>query len=260
MSDYSLAQAPDRETEQRQLALLQEYQDAPTIRVLEATGVTAGWRCLDAGAGAGSISYWLADRVGDTGAVLAVDLDTSLLEERENLGVRQHDLTTGALPEAAFDLVHSRLVLTHLPERDDVLDWLVHATRPGGWVVVGDVQWGTTRLDRDDKTFERVVEAYRTISVRLGGDPAVGSKLPGMLESHGLTDVRAEAYRTYERGGDTGPGALSLTFERVRERCLDLGLTGAEIDHAQALLADPEVGVFGPEFWTVRGRLSEASA
>jgi SAM-dependent methyltransferase len=256
MSDYIL----DRATERRRLAALKDYQDAPTIRVLEATGVTAGWRCLDAGAGAGSISHWLADRVGETGAVLAIDLDTSLLEERENLGVRRHDLRSGALPEAAFDLVHTRLVLNHLPEREDVLDRLVHATRPGGWVVVGDIDFGTTRLDRADSAFERLLEAYGVISAKAGGDPEIGPKLPGLLEQHGLTDVQADAFRTYQRGGGTGPSALRLTFERIRERCLALGLTTAEIDHAQALLADPAVGVYSPEIWTAWGRLSEASA
>ncbi|MGW4528529.1 class I SAM-dependent methyltransferase [Amycolatopsis sp. NPDC004378] len=260
MSDYILAQAPDRETERRRLALLQEYHDAPTIRGLEATGVTAGWRCLDAGAGAGSISRWLAGRVGTGGAVLAVDLDPSLLEERENLGVRRLDLRSDPLPDRAFDLVHARLVLTHLPEREEVLDRLVRAARPGGWVVVGDINFGTTRPDGDDAAFTRVADAYPAASASAGGDPALGPKLAGMLVHRGLTEIHAEAYRTYEFGGSVGSLAMSLTFERIREPARALGVTDADVDHTRARLADPGFGFFGPEFWTVRGRKSETSA
>lgn len=254
MSEYILAQEPDRETERRRLTLLQEYQDAPTIRCLEQTGITAGWRCLDAGAGAGSISRWLAGRVGPRGAVLAVDLDTSLLEERDNLGVRRHDLRSDELPEGVFDLVHTRLVLTHLPERDDVLDALVRATRPGGWLVVGDIDFTTVRLDRDDEAFERVTESYNVISAKAGGDPAIGPKLPEMLQALGLADVQAEEFRTFQRGGAAGPNALRLTIERIRERCVEHGITEAEIDRAKQLLTDPSVGVFSPSIWTAWGR------
>lgn len=260
MSDYILAQAPDRETERRRLALLQDYQDAPTIRGLEVTGVAEGWRCLDAGAGAGSISRWLAGRVGPGGSVLAVDLDTNLLAARDNLAVRQLDLRTDALPEGAFDLVHARLVLTHLPEREAVLDRLVRAARPGGWVVLGDINFGTTRPDGDDAAFTRVAEAYPAVSSSAGGDPALGPKLPGMLGRRGLTAIGAAAHRTYERGGSIGSTAMSLTFERIRKPARVHGVTGADVDHTRALLADPGFGFFGPEFWTAWGRKSEPPA
>lgn len=251
---YILAQEPDRETERRRLAMLQQYQDAPTIRCLEQTGITAGWRCLDAGAGAGSISRWLAGQVGPRGAVLAVDLDTSLLEESDNLGVRRHDLRTDELPEAAFDLVHTRLVLTHLPEREEVLDALVRATRPGGWVVVGDIDFTPVRLDREDEAFEQVTESYSVISAKAGGDPAIGPKLPEMLHAHGLDDVQAEEFRTLVRGGTAGATALSLTFERIRERTVELGVPDASVSWARRLLTDPAVGLYSPSIWTAWGR------
>ncbi|HZM84459.1 MAG TPA: class I SAM-dependent methyltransferase [Candidatus Limnocylindrales bacterium] len=40
---------------------------------------------------------------------------------------------------AAFDVIHARAVLTHLPERDEVLARLVAALRPGGWLLIEDV-------------------------------------------------------------------------------------------------------------------------
>jgi 2-polyprenyl-3-methyl-5-hydroxy-6-metoxy-1,4-benzoquinol methylase len=42
------------------------------------------------------------------------------------------------LPAGRYDLIHARLVLSHLPQRRDVLARLVQALRPGGWLVVED--------------------------------------------------------------------------------------------------------------------------
>ena len=46
--------------------------DPATTRCLIAIGVTQGWRCLDVGAGGGSVARWLAERVGPDGSVVAV--------------------------------------------------------------------------------------------------------------------------------------------------------------------------------------------
>jgi trans-aconitate methyltransferase len=49
--------------------------------------------------------------------------------------VRLHNIVTDPLPEASFDLIHARLVLVHLPEREKVLARLMAALKPGGWLV-----------------------------------------------------------------------------------------------------------------------------
>jgi SAM-dependent methyltransferase len=49
--------------------------------------------------------------------------------------VRRHDIATDPLPEATFDLVHSHLVLVHLPEREKALARMIAALKPGGWLV-----------------------------------------------------------------------------------------------------------------------------
>ncbi|GLF95375.1 class I SAM-dependent methyltransferase [Streptomyces yaizuensis] len=253
MSAYILPQESDRERERQRLALNQSYLDAHTVRCLDAIGVASGWRCLDAGAGGGSISRLLADRVGEDGSVLALDLDIALLDERPNLKARRHDLRTDPLPESAFDLVHTRLLLTHLPEREEVLSRLVRAVRPGGTLVVGDFTYATVRRNRPDARFERVAEAYGTVSRRAGGDPAIGPALPGMLERHGITGVRAEASRGYHPGGSLMARLIGMTFERIREQILALGVGEADLAHAQRVLRDPSAGLYGHELWTSWG-------
>lgn len=67
--------------ERRRLALIERCYDPITTARLTQLGVAEGWRCLDVGAGGGSISRWLRDQVGPDGEVVAVDLDTRFFED-----------------------------------------------------------------------------------------------------------------------------------------------------------------------------------
>ena len=129
----------------RRLSLLEEVADPLSIRHLEARGVGPGWRCLEVGGGGGSIAAWLARAVGPTGHVLATDIDTRFLDDlaAPNLVVRRHDIAADDLPDGAFDLVHARAVLHHLPDHDRALARMTAALRPGGWLVVEDPDWAS---------------------------------------------------------------------------------------------------------------------
>ncbi len=125
------------------LRSLEALYDGASQRHMSARGVGPGWRCLEVGCGAGSLALWLADRVGPRGSVLATDLDPRFLDEhgRGNLTVIRHDLTRDELEPATFDLIHARAVLTHLREPDAALARLMAALRPGGWLVIEDVDF-----------------------------------------------------------------------------------------------------------------------
>src|SRR5262252_2571366 len=129
--DNAATQTPAR------FAALATIFDPGTVRHLMTIGVADGWHCLEVGGGGGSIASWLCDRVGPTGRVIATDIDTRFLEtlDKNNLEVLRHDLVTDPLPQGRFDLVHTRLVLMHLPEREQVLARLAAALKPGGWLV-----------------------------------------------------------------------------------------------------------------------------
>jgi ubiquinone/menaquinone biosynthesis C-methylase UbiE len=90
------------------------------------------------GAGRGSIAKWLCEKVGTTGSVVAIDIDTRLLDgiAADNLQALQLNVVDEPLPSGGFDLIHSRAVLTHLGARDVVLDKMTRALRPGGWLLL----------------------------------------------------------------------------------------------------------------------------
>src|SRR5262249_35103535 len=77
MSTYPISNADPGE--ERRLALLESSNDPGTIQRLSNLGVGPGWRCLEVGAGHGSIAKWLCEKVGTTGSVVAIDIDTRFL-------------------------------------------------------------------------------------------------------------------------------------------------------------------------------------
>src|SRR5213080_4264624 len=94
-----------------------------TFRHLEQLDLDPGRLCWEVGAGGPTVPNWLAGRVGPTGSVLATDIDTSWVSKEldPHVEVRMHDVVQDDAPGDQFDLVHARLVLTHLPDRHEAL-------------------------------------------------------------------------------------------------------------------------------------------
>src|SRR5690242_3776589 len=141
MTTYSFDNAWQQARDRLQAA--EELLDPGTIHHFDRLGVCEGWRCLEVGAGAGSIARWLSHRVGGRGSVDATDLDIRLLEQtrESNLKVARHDITRDPLPEAAYDLVHARLVVEHLTEKEEALRRMAAALRPGGWLLIESIDY-----------------------------------------------------------------------------------------------------------------------
>ena len=52
--------------------------------------------------------------------------------------VRRHDIARDDPPPGVFDLIHARLVLIWIPQRDEALRRMAGALRPGGWLLIED--------------------------------------------------------------------------------------------------------------------------
>lgn len=112
----------DSHRESDRLKSIQRNVDAFTTGILEGLPIKTSWNCLELGAGAGSIAYWLAERCPD-GRVVAVDLDTRHLEvgRAANLEIEEADITRADYTPGNFDLIHARYLFCHLPERDEMV-------------------------------------------------------------------------------------------------------------------------------------------
>jgi SAM-dependent methyltransferase len=171
------------------LTTLEVASDPFTVAHLDKVGVGPGWRCLEVGAGGGSVTRMLCERVGPEGRVLAVDLEPTLLADlaAPNLEVRRLDVVVDELPEAAFDLIHTRLVLVHIPQRDEMISKLARSLRPGGVLLLEECDLRDA-LAADEQVFRPSLEAmYRPLRETI--DIYWAPSMPARLADAGLVDI-----------------------------------------------------------------------
>jgi ubiquinone/menaquinone biosynthesis C-methylase UbiE len=257
--------AAEAETAER-FASLDALYNFRTFRFLETAGIAPAWHCLEVGGGSGAVAAWMADRVGPSGYVLVTDIDPRFMQRSAyrrpaHMELRRHDIGTDPLPEQAFDLIHARLVLMHVPQRQKALDRLVAALKPRGWLVIEDFDGRVI-----DRTIPVADAAAAALSKRVGGalvrlmeergvevDWARG--LHGRLKATGLTEVGMEGHVAMCEGGSLGASLDAANLAQVRKEAVAKGLaTDAEFDAVLAHLDAPDFSVFSPVMFTAWGR------
>ncbi|MGY0487199.1 methyltransferase domain-containing protein [Streptomyces sp. WG-D5] len=219
--------------------------DPTTFRHIERLGIGSGWRCWEVGAGGTSVVSWLARKVGPTGRVLATDIDTSwqTAAPRTPVEVRRHDVGVDEPPAESFDLVHARLVLVHVPDRERALASMIRALRPGGRLLVEDADPALQPLLCPDETgpaqelANRLRHGFRSLLAERGADLSYGRKLPGLLRAAGLRQVEADAY--FPLASPACTALETATVAQIRSRLVEAGLaTDEEIDRHLANVAE----------------------
>ncbi len=243
MTGYALPNRDD--AAEARLRALAELLDPVTFRHLDALGIARSWRCWEVGAGGPSVACWLAGRAGP---VLATDVEVSRRGAPDGVDVRVHELGKDPPPARELDLIHARLVLTHVPARDAALRELAGALRPGGWLVIEDADPAIQPLaclDAHDDAAElanRLRGAFRALLADRGADLAFGRTLPRRLREAGLVDVGADAYFPLAL-----PACATLeraTIAQVGDRLVERGLaTPAELAEHLANLDAGKVDV-----------------
>jgi SAM-dependent methyltransferase len=245
---------------QTRFAALSALFDRATIAHLTQCGVASGWRCLEVGAGGGSIATWLADRVAPTGAVLATDIDPRFLHppSRPNLEVQRHDIAVDSLPESAFDLVHSRLVLLHVPQRHGAMARMVRALKPGGWIVAEE--FDSVSMAPPPSLCPAEVQLHTQVALlRLledhGVDRLYGRRLFGVLQSQGLVNLHAEGRVLLLQPGTAGASMLRANYQQLREAMIGQGyITREQFDIDLERLQEPSFAMLSALMWSVRGQ------
>jgi ubiquinone/menaquinone biosynthesis C-methylase UbiE len=263
MNPYIFDNAAEAETAER-FASLDALYNFRTFRFLETVGIGQGWHCLEVGGGSGSVAAWMADRVRPSGSVLVTDIDPRFIEAPQryaNVELRRHDIGTDPLPEQTFDLIHARLVLQHVPQRQKALARLVAALKPRGWLVIEEfdgriVDRAIPLADASEaERFRKIGRTLRRLLDDRGFDAEWPRRLYGHLKGAGLTEVGMEGHLAVREGRSPSANLDTANLAQVRREAVAKGLiTDAEIDAVLRRLEAPDFAVFSPVMFTAWGR------
>ncbi|MFE9859091.1 class I SAM-dependent methyltransferase [Streptomyces sp. NPDC005780] len=237
------------------------YDDFTMARLL-AVGAGPGWRCLDVGAGTGTVSGRLLQEAG-VASVLAVDRDVRFLGDRAlpGLEVREADITLPDFASGRFQLVHARFVLMHLPEPDRMITALAELVAPGGVLVLSDAVDLTS--DRTPGTpYTSVMRAmWQGLRTAIGTDVSWVPSYPQLLRGVGLESVAAEIHVPPLLPGSAISRFWEDTWDRSRTAMLATGLVDdAAIDAAVRYVRSDECAALSAGMLTAWGRKPEAGA
>jgi arsenite methyltransferase len=178
--------------------------------VREALAPAPGERILDMGCGPGFYAVEVLQEVGDEGSVVGVDTSAAMLgvaanraRGRPNGDFRQGDATALPVEDGEFDAALSVQVLEYVADATAALRELRRSLRPGGRVVVWDVDWATLSWHSEDPArMARMLEAWDTHLVH-----------PSLAAHAGNAHARGRVQGGARRGpqlhdGGAGPGDL----------------------------------------------------
>jgi ubiquinone/menaquinone biosynthesis C-methylase UbiE len=176
-----------------------------TEALLRAAGIGGPMRVLDLGTGLGHVAFQVADLLDPSGSVLGVDQAERLLEiaERrraaagaENIGFLQADARAFSASEP-FDAIVARLLLFHLPDREEVLRRQLDALRPGGTMVLVEFDIGAMRAEPEVPLVEAVRGWIEAAFRWAGADPHIGTQAGQLLRRTGFEDVSTFGIQSY---------------------------------------------------------------
>ncbi len=245
LTAYVFSDAPDL-AERMRLRMIEAVFDPGTRRLLEGVGIAAGWRCLEVGAGAGSIAGWMADRVMAAGQVTALDLDTKHVQDlnRSDLHIVQADVRDWDQAPETYDLVHARYVLIHQRDPVAAIQAMVRQVRPGGWIVLEEPDFRVARVlvgnEAERKAFAAVSEAIDQMFADGRMNHGFGAELPQLVAETGCRIHQIEHDAPASTGGEALARMMGQSAVHLRTKYLATRLVNeTQLEHYEALTRDP---------------------
>jgi SAM-dependent methyltransferase len=173
-----------------------------------------GDRVLDLGCGPGFYVKELLEAVGPTGSVVGVDRSPDMLavaarrvEGMSNVELHEGAATALPVADESFDRVLSVQVFEYVEDVLAALREVRRVLRPGGRLVLWDVDWGTVSWHASDRDLmHRALAAFDKHLVH----PSLPRTLSARLRSAGFEEVemQAHAFATNELSPETYGGAM----------------------------------------------------
>jgi ubiquinone/menaquinone biosynthesis C-methylase UbiE len=221
------------------LRILSRVMRPTSLALLQRAGLQAGVNVLEIGCGGGDLAFDIARIVGAGARVLGTDIDQTKLDlatrEAAELNLTNVEFQLGNISESApaadFDLVHTRFVLTHLTNPALALKHIRGVLRPGGTIVVEDIDFNGYFCYPDCPALWRYVQLYTETTRRRGVDANIGPRLPSLLVEAGFENIQVNVVQPSGLGREVKL-ISPLTMENIADAVIAEGLaTAEEIEH-----------------------------
>ena len=183
------------------LEIIHEVYRSAGERAMLAAGIPQGGKVADIGCGTGPVSLWLADQVGSSGSVDAVDVDASQIKIADsrieksgfqNINFYEQSVYELDLPLGAYDLVFSRFLLCHLQKPEVALQKMFAILKPGGHLVVVDIDLPSMFTIPSSDVYTEIIDIAMRGGKARGVDYQTGLRLPAMFAEAGFEQVALE--------------------------------------------------------------------
>jgi ubiquinone/menaquinone biosynthesis C-methylase UbiE len=169
-----------------------------TLQLFERAGLPQGACCLDVACGGGDVTLDIARLVGLEGRVIGVDVDDTKLQLARDEAAQlrlpnvefQNCLIGSGQLAGAFDVAYCRFLLTHLRDPLSALREIRAALKPGGLLMVVDIDFTGYFCYPYTPGQHRYVHLYSETVRRRGGYPDIGPRLPNLLMESGFENVQ----------------------------------------------------------------------
>ncbi|KAL5520582.1 hypothetical protein ACEPAG_5799 [Sanghuangporus baumii] len=226
---------------------------------------------LEMGCGGGAWAIDAAKRFPES-TVCAVDANPLPARELpQNVHFQKLDLRDPfPFEDASFDVVHTRLVLFHIPNAEQVLKRAYKLIKPSGWLIIEEPD-ETDSADggRGLGAHSDLVAKFHDIMRSHGAEPCIGRELQGMLESSGCfseVNIKKVEMPLCGQPGES-PSATSLGMA-WRQSHLDIagslparfssqGITEDMVQRFREAVADPSRALLGCVYFAWAKRKAE---
>lgn len=164
--------------------------------------IQPGDRVLDLGCGPGVDTVPLARLVGSGGRVIGIDKNEKMIvqarREAEQAGVtawvthEQADAVSLPYEDGYFDACRSSGMFQEVRAPAPILSEMTRVTKPGGWVVVMDVDYGLTFTDTSE--MDVALRLSRFMAEEYSTNGYAGRQLYRLFKQQKLADVSAELF------------------------------------------------------------------
>ncbi len=250
----------------KRLNVLAEVLEDSTSRLLKQAGIREGMRFLDLGCGGGHVSRMAAKLLGDSGSVTAVDFDAEIValaqQDAEDEGLKNISFQSGSAYDVdyngVFDVAYSRFLLSHLNEPEKVIRNMRRAVKPGGKVVIEDIDFSGHYCYPKCTAFDKYVELFVKAAANNGQNANIGLSLYSMCRQEGLLQVEYDVVQP-SFAMSQGKWMAWLTLDRISGTLKSQGLATEEevagmLSELEAFTNDPHTIISLPRIFRVWGQ------